>query len=143
YGAIPSARTQVGKFSKVYGLDVDSKKIEELKEALKKEEESANIDFVVADITKGLPFKDGEVTRIVTDPPWGGFDKTINIEKLYESMFKECARVLSKDGVMVLLVNRESIAPKMVSQFGFKVVKTYDVLVSGMKASVYKLTRLI
>ena len=90
---------------------------QDLWEALKKEEESANIDFVVADITKGLPFKDGEVTRIVTDPPWGGFDKTINIEKEQE-LFMTDFPMMTPHGTFIISGIERVIVPQLARSFG-------------------------
>ncbi len=50
-------------------------------------------------------FKDEQVSHIVTNPPSFNRFNTNNIVKLYEQLFHRTRRILSEDGVMVILTN--------------------------------------
>lgn len=104
-------------------------------------------------------FENGFVTKIVTDPPWGEFDRSISdVRVFYVSIFKSFARVLCSGGTIVLLVGREIPVAEIAAAVGnddsdpanvntraafsaLLIEERHDVLVSGRKASVYKLRK--
>ncbi|HSX28011.1 MAG TPA: hypothetical protein VLF60_01015 [Candidatus Saccharimonadales bacterium] len=84
------------------------------------------------------------ISRIVTDPPWGDYARIPgDIEGFYAQMCQEFARVLKPGGVAVVLTNAKDILTATSTQASLEVVKQYDILVSGKKASVVKLRKSI
>lgn len=85
--------------------------------------------------------KAGSVTKIVTDPPWGLFDKSLNIDDFYNRMFKEFDRILAGQGILVVLVNRDIDVQRYLKGLPLTANETYDILVSGKKATLYKIVK--
>lgn len=128
-GAIVSARKSC-PFKKMYCNEINEDKIVLLKkkfghdkEIIIKKSDAVNLEYL----------KDESVNKIVTDPPWGNFDKAVNIVELYPKMLVEIFRVLAKDGVLVILTSRSAIDLPMAQK--------WDVLISGRQATIYKLVK--
>jgi tRNA G10 N-methylase Trm11 len=117
--------------------------VEQLKNMPHKEIIAFEKDSKVGDGTdffsNGIP--ENYVSKIVTDPPWGLFNSTLDIKKFYTNMFREFNRVLTTEGKVVVLLTRELDISEYLSGFGLRVESKFDVLVSGKKAILYKLGR--
>lgn len=89
-------------------------------------------------------FADRSIDKIVTDPPWGlhsGVD--LNLPEFYFTMLKEFNRVLKKDGLLVILVGKKELFEEVLKKFNeFLLLSKYTTLVSGQKASVYKVRKI-
>lgn len=85
--------------------------------------------------------KDSSITKIVTDPPWGLFDKSLDINEFYNLMFRKFDRILAEKSILVLLVNRDTDIQPFLKSLPFAVSESYDILVSGKKATIYKIVR--
>jgi predicted RNA methylase len=80
------------------------------------------------------------IDKIVTDPPWGIYDAGLDIAELYAVMFGQFERVLTDDGVIVLLTAQKELVHKLLrggGDFCLSVAQAYDILVSGKKAGVF------
>jgi len=87
--------------------------------------------------------KENSIDKIVTDPPWGEYKLITNKEEFYINMLKEFVRILKKEGIIILLMNRDDSFKDIIDKFNnLKLIKKIDILVSGKKASVYKLKKL-
>jgi tRNA G10 N-methylase Trm11 len=136
-GAIPLARAKLGKYTKIYGYDSDGAKISKLRAV-----SGSGMVFSVGDARNMAMIADASITKIVTDPPWGLYDKEVgDIIDLYEKALKEFHRVLSENGILVLLLSRELASGFLFDNTGFSIEASYEVLVAGKKASVYKLLK--
>ncbi len=95
------------------------------------------------DATKLERFENGSVDKIVTDPPWGLFDKNVDIDSLYTKTLESFYRVLREGGILVMMVGDRRLFEKLLEKFKNKFVlrQKLHVLVSGKKAGVYKLVR--
>ena len=82
------------------------------------------------------------VDKIVTDPPWGIFENTgTDINDFYLKFLKLFLFIIKNDGIIVLLTARKEEFRNTVSKFAqFTVIKEYNILVSGKKAAVYKIS---
>ncbi|MCA9397991.1 methyltransferase, partial [candidate division WWE3 bacterium] len=84
---------------------------------------------------------DESITKIISDPPWGSFEK-ITKEDFYESMLKEFSRVLTPNGTCTLLVGESSSLNEVINEsHHFKIKKAISTLVAGKKATVYSLSK--
>ena len=81
------------------------------------------------------------VTKIITDPPWGLFDLNVNIEELYSKMFSEFERLLTKNGEIVILLSRDYDLNSLLEKHSFVIKSFFEILVSGKKATLYKLVK--
>ena len=95
--------------------------------------DACNLDFQV----------DNSVDRIVTDPPWGDYEKSnaTELKELYEQFIREVHRVLKQGGVAVILSGSTLLDNIIRHNRSFKVLKVYPILVSGKKAKVFKLQK--
>jgi len=87
-----------------------------------------------------LPLTDNSINKIITDPPWGLFDKNIDLEHFYNKVLNELNRILIPKGLIVMLTAQKKIFENLINQSkSFKLLEKYNILVSGKKASIYKL----
>ncbi len=81
------------------------------------------------------------VDRVITDPPWGIYDSKIDdLSALYAESVKEMVRILKPDGVAVVL-SGFSEANQLFEANQLKIIGKWRVLVSGKKATIYKLQK--
>ena len=83
------------------------------------------------------------IDRVITDPPWGNFMPVglEHLERIYYESMVQMHRVLRAKGCIVVLTAAPFIA-KLASEIGFVIEKQYALLVSGQKATLYKLRKL-
>lgn len=84
------------------------------------------------------------VNKIITDPPWGITQgKELDLQNFYKRMLDEFIRVLKIGGLAIILMGKNVIFENILNDNQkFKQIIKYDILVSGKKASIYKLIRL-
>ncbi len=148
-GAIPLARAR-WPLRLVFATDTDEDMVKSLRTKVKavgKKLTRARKRFIVRtdDARRFVRFDDGFVTKIVTDPPWGLFDTSIDdITQFYRDVFSEAARVLAKNGLFVVLTSqKETVDSFIAGNPGlFMLQERYDILVSGQKAAIFKFRRL-
>ncbi|HVI69112.1 MAG TPA: hypothetical protein VM581_01515 [Magnetospirillaceae bacterium] len=82
------------------------------------------------------------IDRIITDPPWGRFEQstTENLRHIYHETFIQMHRVLRAKGCIVMLTGVDFV-PEIASDIGFVIEKQYNILVSGQKATLFKLRK--
>jgi len=85
----------------------------------------------------------GSVDKIVTDPPWGiyGDTKSQELRGIYAQALNEIKRVLKQKGIAVFLSGSRILDETILSSPDFELLKSYPVLVSGKKATIYKLQK--
>jgi predicted RNA methylase len=86
--------------------------------------------------------KSGEVSAIVTDPPWGEYDESVDDYPTFaRSLAAECDRLLNpRWGRLVLLVSRRHEQQMLASlvEYGFACDSPIGILVNGHPASVIR-----
>ena len=90
--------------------------------------------------------EDCSVNKIVTDPPWGLYeDVGMEMEGFYDKMMKEMYRVLKTNGIIVILTANKDELEKVLLNFRnkLKILNKYNILVSGKKAAVYKIIKIL
>lgn len=146
YGAIPIARASMLQYNMILASDNNSEKVQKLKEKVKQiyKSQKSNIIIRKLDALSLSPFKDCYIDKIVTDPPWGIYeDVGMEIECFYDRMIKEMYRVLKMDGIIVILTAKKTELERVLIGFQhkLKVINKYNILVSGKKASIYKIMK--
>lgn len=141
YGSIPNQIIKHFVFKRTYISDISIQKINMLK--TKKAFKSRNVVINCCDINKQKFIKEDKIDFIITDPPWGLFDKIDDIKKLYSNMLSSFHKVLSPTGSVFLLTARKNEFEEIIKYSPFKIEKRYNILVNGKKASIYKIKLLI
>jgi tRNA G10 N-methylase Trm11 len=97
----------------------------------------ARLEVMTGDATQ-ISLADNSISRVVTDPPWGKFEQLSEKElsDLYEKSLAEMVRVVKPNGVITILsaVQLQSYTHTL----PLELVKEYNILVSGQKATIYK-----
>jgi len=135
YGSIIIERAKM-PHRKIIGIDSDRTKVFNLKQKVKGKE----IEIVSSNSLDLSRIPAGSIDKIVTDPPWGIYEK-INSKDFYERMFKEFLRALRPGGTLVLLTSQKEITPELAKKTGFRIEGTYNILVSGKKAALFKMVK--
>lgn len=146
YGSIPIERAYMFKYNMIFAADNDRKKVRKLKQRVKKIRRLRNKNFFVKHLDAlDMPFfEDAFIDKIITDPPWGIYKGVgMDIEIFYGKMMKEMYRVLKPNGVIVILTAKKDELERVILEFKskLKILKKYDILVSGKKASIYKILK--
>ncbi len=137
YGAIIAVR-KLMSYSSILCADADIAKVQQLKKRFGRDKD---IIIKQANATDMAWVKDNSVDKIVTDPPWGNFDRLIKVEELYPRVMRELSRVLEDNGVVIVLTARQLWEKVNKQQQLFDVDKRWDVLISGRQASIYKMRK--
>ena len=119
YGAIPKARAKYFPCKKIHSSDKEPG-IEQLPKL----------------------FLPQSIDVIVTDPPWGEFNKDDNIPKLYETFAKVGRQLIKPSGRIVILSGQKELLKSQLANGiwgNANLSEYYDILVSGQKAGVFLL----
>lgn len=133
YGSIVFECSKYFNANKILAGENDDKVYPFFKKRIK------SLNKVVSGYWDGLDnatIKDNSIDKIITDPPWGIYNKNIRVEDFYARMFAEFSRILKDRAILVLLTSREN---EIGNTPDFRVLEQYDILVSSKKASIYKL----
>lgn len=128
-GALIKNRMKMSEYNMIFGIDIEGSYIQKLRKAYKKN----NLIFKHTDFFD-FKFDDGFIDKIVTDPPWGLFEKMDNLPKFYQDFIDEARRILKKSGILVVLTARKEEMKQLKTDL--TLIDTYDILVSGKKAIV-------
>ncbi|MFC1727269.1 RsmD family RNA methyltransferase [Patescibacteria group bacterium] len=138
YGAIPLECAKGFKVKQIIAGEKDEKVFKLLQDKTKKMRPKIIVERWDAINLSSLT--DNSVDKIITDPPWGLFDENIDLRKFYKRMLEEFTRILSPKGLLIILTAQKELIENLINQSAsFKLIEKYNVLVSGKKASIYKL----
>lgn len=138
-GSIPIERFRGFPFKKIIAIEINSQLVNNLK---KKIRPSENVIVEKGDALNLNTIKDNTVDKIVTDPPWGFYEKTnIPIQDFYKEMLQEFYRVLRPNGTVVVLIGDKLSFKEALTklQDKFILLEEHNILVSGKKASIYRM----
>ncbi len=139
FGSIPFERTYF-KYKENIASDFEPSIVQNLTEKAKKQ--NKKITVIQQDAGSLKQTQDSSIDKIITDPPWGIYEKHIDINVLYEQFLIQANRVLKLNGIMVILTAQKETLEKLISQHAeFTLVEKHDVLVSGKKAGIYKIKK--
>jgi len=141
HGAIPLERVQSFPYEKMIAIEKDKDLVTILRQKIKHKKKK--IYIYQGDALNLSMVENNYVNRIITDPPWGIYKKTdIPLYEFYLKMLGEFLRVLRPRGVVVLLIGQTEIFEESLAKFSeyFNIDKSYQILVSGKKSTIYKLS---
>lgn len=134
-GAIPFSRAKYFPYGKVIAIDSDPKKVAEEKHRLKRFQRT---EALQEDALKMKSIQDQSIDVVVTDPPWGVFEKlSLEPNVFHLRMLQEINRVLKPGGRAVILTARKDEMEEAARKLNWQATKTINVLVSGKKANIY------
>lgn len=134
-GAVVRERATSFPYEKILAYDTDVNAVKNTKEALrgKKKVEISQVDFFKSQ----LP--DSSINKIITDPPWGVYRETADLEIFYQKLIKETDRLLIGGGLAVFLVGGDRAKfEEAIQKSELSLEGQTNILVSGKKASIYK-----
>jgi len=115
WGAIAAAVTENGEYKKVYTGDIDCEYVEYQKVRLHNKR-----DCIVQKWNAFmLPLEDSSVDSVITDPPWGEYEKIGDIAGFYDGFIGETLRVLRNGGTFVFLSSAHDYAKKALEKYNF------------------------
>jgi tRNA G10 N-methylase Trm11 len=128
------------QYKNILASDINHERMQTLKAKLKN---FKNIFIFQEDALNLKSVADASVDSVVTDPLWGYYEnKDADFNVFYTQMLQELSRVLKSKGVAVILTAKKDeflTALNEVPTLSLQV--KYDILVSGKKAGVYKLSK--
>lgn len=134
YGAIPKQVNKYFHFKQLYVSDINPEHIKLLNILF---ENKHNVNVTLRNALNMQDIEDNMIDLIITDPPWGYYEKIDNIEKFYIDMFKEFCRVIKKNGKLVILSARKDEFELVLSKQKYIISEKIDTLINGKKASIY------
>lgn len=140
YGSIPMERAENFPYKEIIALENDPRLISKLNKKLTSSKK--RIRVILGDALDMKQIRSGSIDNIITDPPWGEYEKLPNLGEFYGCMLREFKRVLKSGGTAVLLVGaKEEFEKVLKAEFAriFVLEEKYEILVSGKKAAIYKL----
>ena len=148
-GAIPLERAFAFPYQTVLAGDADAKLVKSLRSKVRRlrwVQRRQQQKFVIGrwDARDLRTFAPDSVDKIITDPPWGFYQQqSPDPERIQREMLREFHRVLRRNGLLVLLAGRPQLFEDSIEDLkgALTVVERYDVLVSGKKASVFKVAK--
>ncbi len=132
-GAISIQRATNFPYSRIIASDTDTSKIN--KRLSTQKHRLHDFEIISADTRQLTVIKDNSIDKIVTDPPWGMYKEVEKIENFYGEIMNEFARALKPQGIIILLTAQKELITETNS---LSIIDTWDILVSGKKARVYK-----
>jgi len=144
-GAIPLARTNY-PYNMIFAFDSDGENVRLIRSRIKEGKEliprkSSPLIVGLQDARHLVRLQNGFIHKIVTDPPWGLYDTSLaDLPSFYREVLGELCRVTKSGGLIVLLLGDRELAAQLSNQFRLELetCATYNVLVSGKKATVAK-----
>ncbi|OGM56904.1 hypothetical protein A3A50_04105 [Candidatus Woesebacteria bacterium RIFCSPLOWO2_01_FULL_38_20] len=139
YGAIPLECAKSFEVNKIIAGENNKKVFKILQEKIKIVKQGMVVGRWNALNLSSLT--DKSVDKIITDPPWGIYNnKTQDLTSFYKQMLIEFNRLVKSNGLTVILTAQKDMLENLMKDFpAFKLLERYDVLVSGKKASIYKI----
>ena len=76
---------------------------------------------------------------ILADPPWGEFEKNLDIIGFYSSFLNSAKANLKPEGKIIIISSNKDALAEAVTSSGLSIKNQLDVLISGKKVRVYSL----
>lgn len=100
------------------------------------------IDFIVADSTYLSKLLRKEIDYIITNPPFGiRLEAIENLSKLYAKLFNEFSRVISRDGLIILITIKKNLVRKLSNKYKFEILKEIEINQGGLQSYIFVLKK--
>lgn len=139
YGAISGAALRYAP-RKIIACDKDADCVRYCRKTINPADRTKTVlQIEQADLLAGArSLPKNSVDKIITDPPWGFFDKGIDIGVYYREILTAIRDILRNGGMLVILTAREIPMEAIRKEIGgFTSVSKYEILVNGKKAALY------
>jgi len=137
-GAIPDQIHQNVRYGHLIASDIDERQVKRMSSLFGR---AARVTVRCEDALALPSVADGSVDAIVTDPPWGLFEKIDDIGRFYGDMFASFSRVLKENGsVTVLSAAKREIRSAADGQ-RLELADGLDTLVNGKKAGLFRFVK--
>ncbi len=133
YGSIPLEAIRGFGVKDILAVEKDSELFRRLTRV--------GIKAIVDDATQLASVLDGSIDRVVTDPPWGIYDASIDLKKTYHQSLGAISRVLKPGGIAVILSGSKLLDEVACNSRDLELLKMYQILVSGKQANIIKLRK--
>ncbi|MDP2631840.1 MAG: methyltransferase [Candidatus Uhrbacteria bacterium] len=143
YGSIPFERSSIAGYRKIMASDTDREKLRIVTTKLQSTVDRSKAVVSADDFFKISVSKDLAINKIVTDPPWGEYEKmSVETVKFYEEFLGKCSELLTSGGILVFISSCKLEVDEALRKLPPKLVleQSYDILVSGKKARIYRFT---
>ncbi|GHV87270.1 hypothetical protein AGMMS50255_5660 [Spirochaetia bacterium] len=147
YGSIPAERIKRFPLGKFYALDKDGAVLEQARKKITGNQSAGKSSPMAkfchiekADINSAVSIcGEGSTDAIITDPPWGMYEKTdVPLQEFYDNMMKIFARLLKPGGTVILLTaKKEELLLAAEKAKKFILNRTIPILLSGKKAAIF------
>lgn len=146
-GAIPFERALMSPYNMIFLSDKSEDKVKYCKSKIKQFDSKRRKHIIIKqlDSLKMNTFEEGFIRKIVTDPPWGFYeDIGTDIYDFYYLMLKELNRLMKQNGIIIILTAKKDELENALKGFhnNLKIFNKYNILVSGKKASIYKIIKI-
>jgi 16S rRNA G966 N2-methylase RsmD len=137
-GAIPYQILQNMQFGRLIISDIDGLKAKRLSARFSGE---ARVTVRCEDALKLDAVADGSVDAIVTDPPWGLFERMDELGRFYSDMFEAFLRVLKENGSITVLTAAKQEIRIAAEKHRLGLTDSLDTLVNGKKAGLFRFVK--
>lgn len=119
------------------GVDIDHDSVRKARRTA--ESARTKIEFVVGDAGR-LPLSDGQIDRVISNPPWGRAveaEGTVGGDR--NSFFAELRRISNREARIVLLLEPTPELQPLIERSGFKILRQNQVSLFGTWPEIYVL----
>jgi tRNA (guanine6-N2)-methyltransferase len=136
-GSTMISRIEHFPYKKIILNDIDLSKIK-----VESFEKNKNIEILNKNFYD-LEFENNSIDKIVTDPPWGIADTSIDVERLYENMLAKFSFWLVDSGTAVILIskNNKNIFKSLVSKYHFDISNVLELNIWGREVILIKIKK--
>lgn len=141
-GAIPFKRAKLSPYTQITAGDNDKQILNNLRRKNNSSKQPLSVATLNATAMQSIATE--TIDKIVTDPPWGLYmGKELDLPIFYKAMLNEFYRVLKLNGILVLLIAKKELFAEVLAMFSEELVvlNTYHTLVSGQKATIFKVQK--
>lgn len=136
YGGISSAILKFYNPESLTLVEKESALVNSLKLKFK---DFSNSKVVASDVANFLNKTEQKFDVIFADPPWGNYDKGVDVSKLYANFLNAARFKLKAGGRIVIISSAKKELLSAVEDSGLKIDEKLDVLISGKKVLCAKL----
>lgn len=143
-GAIPIQRAKFFPKGLVIASDINEQKINALKSRIKALGLTKRVVVRCDDALNLTRYQPDSIHKIVTDPPWGHYMQMSSpIGEFYALMLREFNRILRPNGRSIIVTGETLALDNSLDRLSSRLtlVKRFNILLSGKKASVYVLMK--
>ena len=138
HGALGAARLSMGRAERVCLSEIDPGLTRRLQERFGAKADVGCLDA----LTLSTEYPEGAFTEIVTDPPWGIFEKLPMPEnEFYALTIKQFEYLLAPRGTCVILTAAKDSLISACRGSALQITERFDLLVNGKKAGIFVLRK--